>query len=309
MTLVRPGRSYGLALDLVVALAHRWLPGWLPSPAAARLHRTLHAALADTRHEDLPARVVVLAHNGGAATVARALQRLLADVPPAWLARLEIYTFGSLAPDFVLPPDTTSPHVEHFALTQDPCARFGLLRSVRERDVRYCGSVAVLGDAAAESAHRTPTSAATLPMEDYLTALLGPEPWSMRPDVRGLAAAHSNTTNTTTTTCFLDAVVCVDRELAERREIPCPADPMTCFSSPTAAPRRFSWTGLGATAAGARRDATKHDPDGLQGLERTRRHCRAYDGRCGREVCRLATYYAEAVHWHQERFGPLPDLL
>lgn len=322
-----------------------------------------------------PSRIIVLAHNTGAAVVSQALARLSVDVPPNRLSQLEIYTFGAMSSDFVLPRGTSKttalihpPHIEHIAHVCDPCARFGVLQSVREDLVaRYCGGVYVLGTAS-PNAHvgrqgiRSPcltaaveqqqtannrrnyrmsfpftnhqqqqlqhlqqlqitqeyrnttlyspllsrktsssssdslTSASSVErssfsnhditstretvssMEDYLTALFGPEPWSMRPDLVDIDSEfvemdmddgfHRKYSSMSSHAPFLDAAISVDRELAEKREMAAmeaskqqphlsvysKALPLDKVSS-KGAHFRLSWTGLGATAKFGRASA------------------------------------------------------
>ena len=372
-------------------------------------YRSSGASRRSNKNKD--GRIVILAHNTGATAVAQALHRLAGDVSAARLAKVEVYTFGSLAPDFVLPQASSTTgacHVEHIALVHDPCARFGVLRSVRhDLAGRYCGGVFVVGGSSSSSSssninnnafHATAAASATttmagirpnsrtrsfspslavapvnhtkpsarntvdkndnnnnnstnnksnnrhyrlsfplsyqqlqqhqhflhghhqrttyrrsvsaasnhtssiantsataspnvaapaeqrktvLSMEDYLTALFGPEPWSMRPDPNivgddGLLDMHDNSHNHLACDAyFVDAAVHVDRELAEKREMAAlaaasaaaaaaynreqsphttnhrrPSDDNRSSSLRLAknAHHRLSWTGLGATA-------------------------------------------------------------
>ncbi|EFX02182.1 hypothetical protein CMQ_2231 [Grosmannia clavigera kw1407] len=316
ITLIRPGRSYGVFLDLARAFLHR-LDSRLPVSGADALHSAVRQSLRpmpslSSSTSSRGRRVVILAHNAGAIAVSQALARLLVDVPPAWLARLEIYTFSSLASDFALPAGfstTTTPHVEHFALADDPFARFGILRTVREDlSVRCCGGVFVLGESGRP---RTPPltisfHSSRFHMEDYLTTLFGPEPWSMRPDIHEGGAVQRRDTG------LLDAVVTVDRDLAEKREMHALVQ-----AAPWPSTRnRLSWTGLGATAAVDDTIRKRDDPShpyhqqkrqgilGILGLETARRLCRDYNNRPGRAISRLFGHYADAVVRHEERYGP-----
>ncbi|CAK7271431.1 hypothetical protein SEPCBS57363_004614 [Sporothrix epigloea] len=155
VTLIRPAYTYGALADCVLALLQRLLLPFcaLSVPGA---DTTVYAALRHTlwsKHDqkNMANRIVVLAHNTGATAVAQALVRLTGEIPAACLAQIEVYTFGSLAPDFVLPQYNLQAgveicHVEHIAHVHDPCARFGVLQSVRhDLAGRYCGGVFVLG--------------------------------------------------------------------------------------------------------------------------------------------------------------------
>lgn len=94
--------SYGVPADLVALLLHRCIP--LPSRPTRTIHSQLRAALLDSS----VGRVVVLAHNTGAAALAQATAHLYADVPADRLAKLEIYTFGAAASEFVIPTGESS---------------------------------------------------------------------------------------------------------------------------------------------------------------------------------------------------------
>lgn len=384
VTLLRPTYTYGAVADAIFVLFQRLLLPFcvLPARGVYSVYAELRRALLATNNPRR-SRVVVLAHNTGATVISQALSRLSGDVPASRLAQLEIYTFGSLAPDFVVPAthntqyDSTSTtfHVEHVAHANDPCARSGVLRSVRDDLAgRYGGGVFVIGSGSGagggnvnssntttvnsnggvglglsvgstsgfrpvsrgrsfsppfppSSAANNPTignsnlaniknrnsrhrmsfpftyqqqqqyqhflqnpgyrrsvSASTtssltsevapalpprktlLSMEDYLTALFGPEPWSMRPDPE--VDFDGNRLSSSSDAFFLDAAISVDRELAEKREMAAmaAASSMDISSSnksnnghhrsskddrpslPKTAHPRLSWTGLGATA-------------------------------------------------------------
>ncbi|CAK7263735.1 hypothetical protein SEPCBS119000_000634 [Sporothrix epigloea] len=401
VTLVRPAYTYGIFADCMLALLHRLLLPFcvLPVPGAdTTVYASLLQALGSEHgNKGKENRVVVLAHNTGATAVAQALRRLAGQVAHERLARIQVYTFGSLAPDFVLPRCSSgaaivgSCHVEHIAHVHDPCARFGVLRSV-QHDLagRYCGGVFVLGgtsrnagvhgthvhrataglglhvsglaatpsaatgrrpsigrrrsgspplvvrggnspaavsgwnnDTASRqrrrsfplsyqklqlhqqqlhgyqrAAYRRSGSAAsstctlmapssiTVPltsrtamfsMEDYLTALFGPEPWSMRPESdldRSLdvdldlnfdweldpGLDRHGKRRLACDAFFLDAAISVDYELAKKREMAALAAASALLPEETTADvnvrrsvakrahHRLSWTGLGATA-------------------------------------------------------------
>ncbi|CAK7212279.1 hypothetical protein SBRCBS47491_001409 [Sporothrix bragantina] len=392
VTLIRPAYTYGAVADFLLALLQRLLLPFcvLSAPGA---DTTVYAELRQALRADNDSknsRIVILAHNTGATAVAQALARLAGDVPTARLAQIQVYTFGSVAPDFVLPRDSTSStaetacHVEHIAHAHDPCARFGVLRSVRhDLAGRYCGGIFVVGSSAVNNTaasssnavvglglgsmssslstttgfrpasrgrsfspplpvattnsntaikrnslnnnnnysnnrhyrmsfplsyqqlqqhqqflhgghhaqratYRRSVSATSsttlvgpttmslsstqrktmLSMEDYLTALFGPEPWSMRPDTdlvdMDMGMGSDGSTRLSCDAFFLDAVVSVDRELAEKREMAAlaaastPGDPRlthrpgndrtNSLRLAKNAHHRLSWTGLGATA-------------------------------------------------------------
>ncbi|TLD34176.1 hypothetical protein PspLS_00109 [Pyricularia sp. CBS 133598] len=169
-------KTYGLPVDLLLLPLVRAIPALSPNTL---LYNTIRFALQDNKAN----KVVVLAHNTGAVQTYRALSHLCADLPPDKLSKLEVYTFGAAAAEFVLPlgdgrgaaessgaaspallspgtgPHATAaaseaiarrpgPHIEHFAHARDPFARIGVLRSVREDlDGRFCGGVFVVNGA------------------------------------------------------------------------------------------------------------------------------------------------------------------
>ncbi|TLD04251.1 uncharacterized protein PgNI_12018 [Pyricularia grisea] len=166
-------RTYGVPLDLLLLPLARAMPALSPDTI---LYNTIRSALQDNKAN----KVVVLAHNTGAIQTSRVLSHLCADLPADKLSKLEVYTFGAAAAEFVLPlgdgrgaaessgattpallspgtgPHATAaaseaiarrpgPHIEHFAHARDPFARIGVLRSVREDlDGRFCGGVFVV---------------------------------------------------------------------------------------------------------------------------------------------------------------------
>ncbi|KAL8359403.1 hypothetical protein RB601_007868 [Gaeumannomyces tritici] len=182
--------TYGLAVDLALLLAER---AGVPLPLGLGLggggggggdtQRLLYAQARAALQDPSAKRVVILAHNRGSLAASRVLSRLCADLPHARLSRLEVYTFGAAADEFVVPlgggrdggstspaaaatnnngangtngsvlPQSAAefmarrggPHIEHFAHARDPFARLGVLRSVREGlSGRFCGGVFVI---------------------------------------------------------------------------------------------------------------------------------------------------------------------
>ncbi|EPE04291.1 hypothetical protein F503_01295 [Ophiostoma piceae UAMH 11346] len=118
----------------------------------------------------------------------------------------------------------------------------------------------------------TSTHPVMLSMEDYLTALFGPEPWSMRPDLVDIDSEfvdmdmdsyhYQKASSLSSDAPFLDAAINVDRKLAEKREMAA-MEAASGQDSPNnvcgkmvslnkvsskGAHFRLSWTGLGATA-------------------------------------------------------------
>lgn len=256
---------------------------------------------------------MILAHNAGAVTVSHLLRQLYADIPTKRMSKLEIYTFGAAAVEFVTPlggpPAEAStagkhqvhapkfgmeypgPHIEHFAFSNDPFARMGVLHSVHEDLARrFCGSVFVLHCPGA--AHHAPvasknqvastqsgklfskptkigsSSRPLMSLSDYMSCLF-PEP---------ALGQHTGS--------ILDNLMTFDRSLAEKREFAALSkDPASHRT--TSNERRASWTGLGATASGK-----NGNMDGVLGLEMARKGCKDCFGHRGRDVSRLGNYVA-----------------
>jgi hypothetical protein len=283
--------TYGLPFDMVAMMLQRCMP--MPSQTRRTLYLHMRFALLD----DSMNRCVVLCHNDSAILVSQVVTQLSTDLPLEKLAKLEIYTFGAAASEFVMPlgdinvewdpaqqsPDQTNErrgvHVEHFAMTSDPFAQIGVLQSVRQNmDGRFCGSVFVMNDeknpasTSQDSTLKSMPICSGLSMEDYLTALF---PAQMGP---GAAAASRRS--------VLDSVVAVDRDCAEKREIAAMSN-YHAASQAKKGGKRLSWTGL-ATMAGQRNGVSA----GMVGLEAARKECRNCEGRKGREITWLMKYVA-----------------
>lgn len=209
--------TYGMPFDIVAMMLQRCMP--MPSQTRRNLYSHMRCALLD----DSMNRCVVLCHNDSAVIVSQAATQLCADLPAEKLAKLEMYTFGAAANEFVMPlgeadmesdqrNERRGVHVEHFAMTSDPFAQMGVLQSVRQNmDSRFCGSVFVMNDDKTTStsqnpSHRNMQACSGLTMEEYLMALF---PAQMAP------GAATNTARGS----VLDSVVVVDRDCAEKREI------------------------------------------------------------------------------------------
>jgi hypothetical protein len=294
--------TYGLPFDLVMMALQRCLPMALPTRASRTLYLQTRSALLD----DATRRCVILCHAQSALMVSACLSQLCADLPADNLRKLEIYTFGCAASEFLLPlgdaaldmssssdqtsthpadsmltsphATKTSPtqiHIEHFALSSDPLAQLGVLRSVRhDMTSRLCGGVFVLN---------TPKAMATsCAMEDYL-AMLFPQ---------GFSSPTSPPTRS-----ILDAKMHIDRDCAEKREITAMSAYYRCKDSYSGAKgkngsKRLSWTGLAAASGGMNGGAGVKNgvSAGMAGLEMARRGCKDCAGNRGREVTRLVRY-------------------
>ncbi|EAQ84755.1 hypothetical protein CHGG_08769 [Chaetomium globosum CBS 148.51] len=131
----------------------------------SQVRRTLYSQMRSALLDDSMNRCVVLCHNDSAVIVSQAVTQLCADLPSEKLRKLEIYTFGAAASEFMMPlgdksmepesvhhaGDHTNErrgiHIEHFAMTKDPFAQMGVLQSVgRNMKSRFCGGVFVMND-------------------------------------------------------------------------------------------------------------------------------------------------------------------
>lgn len=285
--------TYGLPCDLAMLMLQRCMP--MPSRTRRNLCSQMRCALLD----DLMHRCVVLCHNDGAVLVSQAVTQLCAELPMEKLRKLEIYTFGAAASEFMMPlgdmgmesepgrqhgdqaADRRSIHVEHFAMTNDPFAQMGVLQSVRlNLETRFCGSVFILNNCNTNDAPRlsrmimAPCSG--LMMDEYLAAMF---PAQVTP---------TNANTALMCPSALDKVMAIDRDCAEKREIAA----MSSYHAASQARKgiggkRLSWTGL-ATMAGQRNGMNA----GMVALEMARKACRNCEGRTGREVSWLARYVA-----------------
>lgn len=305
-----PTPTHGLIFDLLAALLQRALP------LSTAPTRTLYTELRTALLTPTISKVVLLASSTGTISASRALAQLYADFPADKVGRLEVYTFGSLAPDFVMPlggdphktmgsvtsgtappspplengagnqggphltNDRREPHIEHFTHKADSLAtHLGVLRSVRtDLSSRYCGGVFVLGG---QPCHRSCTgrpAPAVMGIEAYLECLFPSQMTGKGKNSKGM----------------LDSIMAIERDVAEKREFAAMAN----FQASTARVgeeggkrKRLSWTGLGATAG----QVNGVMMDGAWGLEMARRGCRDCDGHRGKEVSWLARYVSGGV--------------
>ncbi|KAL1846855.1 hypothetical protein Daus18300_014140 [Diaporthe australafricana] len=301
--------TYGLPFDFLTLLLQRSLNTMMPSPTTNAMYAQIRASLLDRSIS----RTVVLAHNSGAICASQVLRQLYSDISTDKISKLEIYTFGAAATEFVTPlgggasaapvvsSDSSSkkhvtgqqqhqqmhaagvaearePHIEHFAFANDPLARMGVLRSVREDlEGRFCGGVFVLncpGAAhhGADTAARKIAPGPMMSMVDYMSCLF--------PQQQQQHASGSSSS-------ILDCMMAIDRDTAEKREFAAMANQnnSNCSGGNKSRTKRLSWTGLGATANGM-----KGNMDGVVGLEMARMGCRECEGHRGREVSRLVKY-------------------
>jgi hypothetical protein len=238
-------------------------------------------------------RCVVLCHNDSTVIVSQAVAQMCSDLPLEKLRKLEVYTFGAAASEFMMPlgnmsmepepahqagdhtNDHRGIHVEHFAMTNDPFAQMGVLQSVRQNmESRFCGSVFIMNDTAPgmqTTDHKAIPTCSGLTMEEYLMTLF---PTQMAPD------------SSTTMRSVLDSVMSIDRDCAEKREIAAMSN-YHAASQTKKGGKRLSWTGL-ATMAGQRNGMNA----GMVALEMARKGCKNCDGHKGREISWLTRYVA-----------------
>jgi len=172
--------TYGLPFDMMMMAMQRCCGMMMPSQARRNMYNQMRYALLD----DSMNRCVVLCQNQAAVLVSQCVSMLCADIPADKMRKLEVYTFGSAASEFVMPlgesnmmgmdcdshthdgmangtngtngshgmngmsmMERKGVHVEHFAMMNDPFAQMGVLRSVRKNmEGRYCGGVFVMND-------------------------------------------------------------------------------------------------------------------------------------------------------------------
>lgn len=277
-----PMHTYGLPLDLLSALIQRNTP--FPTDRTRIVYTQLRSSLLDPSIN----RVVVLSHNLGSLPVSKALSQLFSDLPSEKLSKLEVYTFGAAASEFVLPtgeapmsapssPSLTNghnqqpilerrchslPHVEHFALTSDPFAHVGVLRAARDTlETRFCGGVFVMAPSiltAATASSRTTTTASSATSQ---TAVSARATVSARVAVSATGLSlHTYLTALFPTqmtasrhngTSVLDEVMLIDRDVAEKREFAAMSNFAALRSSAGGSPKDGKRERLSWTGLGA----------------------------------------------------------
>ncbi|KAK3682280.1 hypothetical protein B0T22DRAFT_501738 [Podospora appendiculata] len=303
--------TYGLPFDMCMMMLQRCMP--IPSSTRCTLYAQLRTALLD----DATSRCVVLSHNHSAILLSQCVAMLCADMPADKLCKLEIYTFGSAACEFMMPlgesnmepephhhpemqtagaTDRKCIHVEHFAMMNDPFARMGVLQGVRSNmESRYCGGVFIMNNnmmMMPESMPmmmqmmQMPMACSGLMMEDYMMAMF--------PAQMMMMMMMGNTAPSTASAMphsVFDAVMHIDRDCAEKREIAAMSSYHSASrmkkggSGNSGSSKRLSWTGL-ATTAGHKNGISA----GMVGLEMARKGCQNCAGHKGREVSWLSRY-------------------
>lgn len=316
--------TYGLPLDLLSVLLKRSLDITFPSASTRALYAQIRTTLLDTKTN----RTVILAHNVGAITMSKVLRQLYADVPAEKMSKLEIYTFGAAAAEFVTPlggpiaetkttgkqvhapefvTERRGPHIEHFAFSNDPFARIGVIHSAHEDLAgRFCGSVFMMNcpgaahhetsgsgqkhnlkDADTSASQMTkvkPSSRPLMSLNDYMSCLF--------PNQTQPYNSSASASTETSARSILDELMTIDRELAEKREFTALANNFASHIVKKGK-KRLSWTGLGATANGL-----NGNMDGVVGLEMARKGCKDCNGHRGREVSRLVKYVGIPSHFN-----------
>ncbi|KAK4187427.1 hypothetical protein QBC35DRAFT_463850 [Podospora australis] len=289
--------TWGLPFDMMCMMMQRCM--MMPSQVRRNLYDQMRSALLD----DSMHRCVVMAHNDAAVIVSQAVSQLCCDLPTEKLRKLEIYTFGAAASEFLMPvgesmmdsepslhstPDMMTErkgvHVEHFAMATDPFAQMGVLQSVRQNmNGRFCGGVVIMNNnMPMKSNMNMMEMCCGMMMEDYLMALF---------------PAQMSTGAGATYRSVLDSPMMIDRDCAEKREI---AAMGNCHASSALMKKRggkrLSWTGLAATA-GQKNGINA----GMVGLERARKGCKGCDGHMGREVSWLVRYVNMGHAMHMDK--------
>jgi len=303
--------TMGLPFDMIMMMLHRCMH--LQSQARRNLYSQIRCALLD----DSMHRCVVLCHNHSSIIVSQVVAQLCADLPSDKLRKLEIYTFGAAACEFMLPLGETRPdtepnhstdmvsercgiHVEHFAMSNDPFAQMGVLQSVRKNmDGRFCGGVFIMNNnnsnlntnmnppsspSSKAVARMMPPPASGIMMEDYLLSLF---PVQLAPASPNDSSPHHHQHHHRS---VLDSVMLIDRDCAEKREIAAMSNYYTASRArKDSGSKRLSWTGLAATASspGGHKNGVSA---GMVGLEMARKGCKNCDGHKGREVSWLVRY-------------------
>ena len=110
---------------------------------ATRDVRAVYAVLKETLSRPGVGKVVLVLHSQGGIVGSMALDWLLQELPPALLAKLEVYTFGSAANHAnVLSREThTATHMEHYAHTSDAAALWGVLHYTAAQRSPFAGRV------------------------------------------------------------------------------------------------------------------------------------------------------------------------
>jgi len=303
--------TYGLPFDMMMMMLQRCMP--IQTQARRNLYAQIRCALLD----DSMHRCVVICHNQSSIMVSHAVAQLCCDLPMEKLRKLEIYTFGAAACEFLMPlgeanlepepihqqhpadmmsVERKGIHVEHFAMADDPFAQMGVLRGVR-RDMnnRMCGGVFIMNNMSSMNSNSNsnnnnnarPMAPCTgMMMEDYLAALFPAQANARMP-------SPPMPVSTMPARSVLDCKMYIDRDCAEKREIAAMTNYHSASGSRKDGNKRLSWTGLAAASTNGM--AQKNGASaGMAGLEMARKGCKDCSGHKGRDVSWLVRYVASA---------------
>lgn len=338
--------TYGMPMDMVMMMLQRCMP------VSTQAKRTLYSQMRCALLDDTMKRCVVLCHNHSAVVVSQVVSQLCCDIPVEKFCKLEIYTFGSAAAEFMMPMgesnmesemphhmnlnninnknmnnsmDSDSDmimmrkgiHVEHFAMANDPFAKMGVLKSVRNNmDSRSCGGVFVMNDISSMMNNNSNMSSISMAsqqvsqnvtmfssgimMEDYLLSMF---PAQLLPPTDNAGMARNMTGG------MMDCAMMIDRDCASKREIAAMGSYYAASGQRKMGTgnRRRSWTGL-ATMAGMEKDNMRNGMSaGMDGLEMVRKMCKDCDKHRGRDVSWLCRYAGMAKNGNGVMMGGMVE--
>ncbi|KAI1758589.1 hypothetical protein GGR53DRAFT_516596 [Hypoxylon sp. FL1150] len=143
-----PPYRLGFPLDIVLMLLQRNLH--MATARSVSLYSSVRTSILNPKINH----VRIIAHNTGALDISWLLSHLCADIPAgSQLNKLQVFTFGAASTEMTLPlgkdhsqSDGSSkllyPDVTHYAFTDDPIAKIGVLLGVRQRlDGRFVGDL------------------------------------------------------------------------------------------------------------------------------------------------------------------------
>ncbi|KAK4165654.1 hypothetical protein QBC43DRAFT_234986 [Cladorrhinum sp. PSN259] len=307
--------TWGMPFDMMCMMMQRCMV--MPSQVRRNLYTQMRTALLDDNMQ----RCVVMCHNDSCVLVSQAVSQLCCDLPADKMRKLEIYTFGSAASEFMLPagesmlesspmhPNDSSllmnserkgVHVEHFAMTTDPFAQMGILQGVREKmNGRYCGGVFVMNDTTMMkngkmmATEKTMVSSKMRMMNKIMMPMMPCSGLMVEDYLMALFPAQmmmcmgSSASAASSCRSMMDNTMIIDRDCAEKREISAMSNYHAASHPMKKGAKRLSWTGLAAGASQKNGMSA-----GYIGLEMARKGCKGCDGHKGREVSWLMRYMA-----------------
>ncbi|KAK4206166.1 hypothetical protein QBC37DRAFT_329280 [Rhypophila decipiens] len=312
--------TYGMPMDMLMMMLQRCMP------LSTQAKRTLYAQMRCALLDDTMKRCVVLCHNHSAVVVSQVISQLCCDIPDEKLCKLEIYTFGSAAAEFMMPmgesslesemphhmnmssmhsmdrdsdsdmmPTRKGVHIEHFAMANDPFAQMGVLKTVRNNmDGRYCGGVFVMNDMSSMM-NNPAMSMTSQQMSQNMTMfssgiMMEDYLLSMFPAQLLPPSDDSGVPRSTMNGGMLDCTMMIDRDCGSKREIAAMGSYYAASGHKKTGNKRRSWTGL-ATMAGMEKEMMRNGMGaGMDGLEMVRKVCKDCDKHRGRDVSWLCRY-------------------